>query len=69
MWSHRSFPPWEHHAIWREKSFESVECIYILEEPCAYFMANFYESSCKNIWVRPELQKFFKFKLVKEVRG
>ena len=62
MWSHRSFPPWEHHAIWREKSFESVECIYILEEPSAYFMANVYESSCKNIYES-------NLKLVKEVRG
>ena len=57
-----SFPPWEHHAIWREKSFESVECIYILEEPSAYFMANVYESSCKNIYESD-------LKLVKEVRG
>ena len=45
-----SFPPWDDHAIWCKKSLESVECIYILEEPCVYFMANFYESSCKNIY-------------------
>ena len=47
MWSPRSLPGM---TSMRKKSFESVECIYIFEEPSAYFMANFYESSCKNIY-------------------
>ena len=40
-----SFPPSDDHAIWREKWFESVEFIYILQEPSAYFMANLVISS------------------------
>ena len=68
-----SFPPWDDHAIWREKSFESVECIYILQEPSAFFMANFYESSSKNIYESDLRYEIFqvgnKFISEKQVRG